>query len=487
MHHGHIFIEKQQTITDLTNVCLVIASSLSSAEFEVSSATARVLGLPTDTSAGYYSSSSRGSVSSSPATRWRSSGIGARSSSQDDPGCLAAEDVIRRSTAAAAAAAPPSSSSSANRNSIYASGTRSAYGSRDPSPDTNGRNLLVGGTGILLRRTSPYPNAPPSMIITPSHTPRRADSVEPDQPMTSDEIARLYERLNAIERETATDLSFAASALGGTAAAAAAADQSRGRTLTKAGGPVAVAPAAATTDTTVKGRSASVSPRTARRQFYEDYSTRTAAGGGDGATSAATGSPDAAGLNGGGVNVDRSARSASVTRAEEKQRQTSSSHHRSKITAAASSLFQTIKDRRKLFGGRKSASIDNSDSVTGTSIARIGAQVLTEPAAPSTYQPPSIPEPSPAAVKDSSAAATSGSKRPGRLSFQRRTISMDVGTVYTTSSTSTAASAAVQGSSSTSKTPATDRQERASSTTKDGINVDLVAVLVHQSCLRGDA
>ena len=54
-----------------------------------------------------------------------------------------------------------------NRGSFYASGTQSAYGSRDASPDWDPNTSQP-------RRVAAYPAAPPSMIIST----RRATSVE---------------------------------------------------------------------------------------------------------------------------------------------------------------------------------------------------------------------------------------------------------------------------------------------------------------------
>ena len=72
-----------------------------------------------------------------------------------------------------------------------------------------------------------HPSAPPSMIITPSHAPRRVASVEPDDTaLTSVDILRLHEKLNAIEKETEKDITLA------TATRASTADDRRGRTMT---------------------------------------------------------------------------------------------------------------------------------------------------------------------------------------------------------------------------------------------------------------
>ena len=81
--------------------------------------------------------------------------------------------------------------------------------------------------------------------------------------------------------------------------------------------------------------------------------------------------------------------------------------------------------------------------VVQASIARIGANVLTEPAAPSTYQPPAIPEPQPT----TSSRGRSGSK------LHRRTGSVDVMATPSESQSATSTS---------------QHQERSSSVTRDG-------------------
>ena len=76
----------------------------------------------------------------------------------------------------------------AHRSSFHASGTQSAYSSRDASPSK----------GYRPRKISPYPAAPPTMIITPSHTPKRSESVERSV-LSSRDMSRLYEKLGEIE------------------------------------------------------------------------------------------------------------------------------------------------------------------------------------------------------------------------------------------------------------------------------------------------
>ena len=355
-----------------------------------------------------------------------------RSSSQDDAdssaassGYATADTVVRRGATSSGSAS--STSAASKRGSFYASGTQSAYGSRDTSPDTSGR------------RTAAYPAVPPSMIITPSHTPRRAASVESeagDTPLTSADILRLYEKLNAIERETEKDITLATA----TAMLASSAADRRGRTMARSSTVTAGADINGATQPTISdsqpsgrtaapgklttsARSASVSPRTARRQFYEDYPydpskrgagvTGTTAGAGGqaaGETSRGPGRPD----------PTHAPRSASVTRDDPLK---------SRLTSAASSFFQSIKDRRKLFGAKKSSSVD---SATQASIARIGANVL-----------PAIPEPQP---------SSSGSSRgpSGGVKSRRRTASDDVESATTDTRSSTS------------------RQDRSSSVTRDG-------------------
>lgn len=286
-----------------------------------------------------------------------------RSSSQDDTessgsssGYATADRPVTRR-----AQTGSSTTGTSNRGSFYASGTQSAYGSRDTSPDPSGP-----------RRVAAYPAAPPSMIITPSHTPRRAASVESepgDTPLTSADILHLYEKLNAIEKETAKDITLATA----TAMLASSAADRRGRTMTKSmtvsagsdmngtDGRPSTHVAQASSDShasgtsgrtklTASARSASVSPRSARRQFYEDYpydpSKRgVAASGSSGA--------DAGGSSRGPGRPDQShaPRSASVTRDDPLK---------SRLSSAATSFFQSIKDRRKMFGAKKSSSFDSA-------------------------------------------------------------------------------------------------------------------------------
>lgn len=78
------------------------------------------------------------------------------------------------------------------RSSMYASGTQSAYSSRDASPEKR----------FGVRKITPYPVAPPSFLITPSRTPRRVTaSVDREIAMPERHLQKLYDKLSAIERE----------------------------------------------------------------------------------------------------------------------------------------------------------------------------------------------------------------------------------------------------------------------------------------------
>ena len=79
--------------------------------------------------------------------------------------------------------------STLTRSSVYASGTQSAYGSRDTSPDKYYR----------FKKLSPYPVPPPSFIVTPPRTP--VGKVSAPQLLTSENMAKLYEKLGAIENQ----------------------------------------------------------------------------------------------------------------------------------------------------------------------------------------------------------------------------------------------------------------------------------------------
>lgn len=344
------------------------------------------------------------------------------------------EEEDQTTVAAEGSTSVPHRGSTSNRGSIYASGTQSAYGSRDASPDKVGQTGGVGGLG--MRRISPYPAAPPSMIITPSHTPRRALSVERGDLLTSDDIQKLYAKLDAIGSQNTPDASTSSSAGGGgglqrrvtliksasidaaegmgssapnrslgssgvgytrlepTTTAAAPPSPSRptiipeprtsstaaGATSTS-GSTIAAPPPSVGTKKRLDKRSASVSPRTARRQFYEDYPY-------DPKTNAPTSVRDSGGST--SVSGKTTENQTEAASAAWHGTSTSSGDEKSKTTSSSSlkQFFQNVKDKRKLFGSKKSMSVDSS--VTHVSIARIGANVLSEPAAPSTYQPPEM-------------------------------------------------------------------------------------------------
>jgi hypothetical protein len=165
---------------------------------------------------------------------------------------------------------PPANASAAlaHRGSFYASGTLSANASREQSPDGQG-TVRHRSRRREVRRICDYPVAPPSMIITPSRTPMRSQSTDRSRPTFN--ASDLCQRLSDIV-DVRTPDAAAATSTGGRV--------SRGRSVHRAdavvnsnnsnGGDV---PRTFGHVTGNFGRSLSVSPRTARRQFYDDYPT----------------------------------------------------------------------------------------------------------------------------------------------------------------------------------------------------------------------
>lgn len=84
----------------------------------------------------------------------------------------------------------PGRSIHSNRNSMYSSGTQSAYTSRDSSPE-KGRPRFG---------KSPYPAPPPSFLITPPRSPRHFNPSPHCSILTSENMMKLYEKLGNIER-----------------------------------------------------------------------------------------------------------------------------------------------------------------------------------------------------------------------------------------------------------------------------------------------
>ena len=83
------------------------------------------------------------------------------------------------------------------RSSRYASGTRSAATSRDPSPDKYG-----------VRRLTNYPMPTRGFLISPSHTPRKhvnaADSSQTDV-LTSSNVSKLVEKLSRVDSSSGSE------------------------------------------------------------------------------------------------------------------------------------------------------------------------------------------------------------------------------------------------------------------------------------------
>ena len=307
----------------------------------------------------------------------------------------------------------------------YRSGTQSACTSRDTSPEKH----------RTPRKITPYPAAPPSMIITPSHTPRREQSVERQPPrLTSDNMRELYQKLSKIDRTDSPDN------LVDTAEAKAIVKERKGsvRLLTKSmsvdsGGDVPdisagipqrypeytgeykdaplseTLPAALRygglvmtpgvesltrnmrsqehTKPDTKKRSESLSPRSARKKFFEDYAS----------VSSSSPAPSSAYMSWperrsrrGDFEKNNKADAPEETKAEVSDRMVSRSpegRQPSSSTSNKKSFFQSVKDKRKLFGAKRSTSVDSS--AVHSSIARIGMQMVP-PAAPCTINLPAV-------------------------------------------------------------------------------------------------
>ena len=389
---------------------------------------------------------------------------------------------------------------------MYTSGTQSAYASRDHSPDSkflptftlprNQTNRSYRNPSNTI--TSHYPKAPPSMIITPSQTPHREQSVERANKADVD-VNVVYRKLEAILASEDSEKNFNRRV----AVVSGADDHYRRSTndrnmfgesdgsdisfvppadsVVGSGGnlPPSVTPVSdrfsfatrtlpmsmakhltsscsasstvSTTDSILtsvamtgrearsetkeafgsKQRSLSVSPRTARRQFYENYER---------VTKPQQTQPhqfqlqqpkkyifsdytaehkqpgDVLGIESGfkpmyksvvttasACDINSTSTSTSAMSSIPPTPSSSSSVSKKFLrmfstrdlastdqdSSGKSGFLQSVKERRKFFGGKKASSVD---SPIGVSIARIGVNILTEPAAPSNYQPPDLPD-----------------------------------------------------------------------------------------------
>lgn len=168
---------------------------------------------------------------------------------------------------------PPANASSAiaHRGSFYASGTLSANASREQSPD--GQNTTRHRSRRReVRRICDYPVAPPSMIITPSRTPMRSQSSDRSRPAfnTSELLQRLSDIVDNKMPDPVVSSTSGPVLRGRSAHRADAVNKGQAVLVDRNGGDLQRTGGYLTGNF---GRSLSVSPRTARRQFYDEYPT----------------------------------------------------------------------------------------------------------------------------------------------------------------------------------------------------------------------
>ena len=358
----------------------------------------------------------------------------------------------------------------------YTSGTQSAYGSRDQSPDTS-------SNGYLSSKRSNLPRAPPSMIISPSQTPKREHSAERKRStFTEVDMQTLYAKLGEIESATTER------AHGGGRKSRAIEKERRGlRVLTKSMsvdnpsdeipiyrtnhnqepvmvtarskkyaaiakihsglfddaplsstlpaslviGELVITPGAASLTKKArrlsKQRSGSASPKTARRQFF-----------GAGGSSNTTTTPKsyfswpkrdhgkaAAAAAAESTNDDSG---SELEDDDESERETTSRSSSVSMTipddrptrpekrSLLSSLLSIAKDKRKMF--KRSKSVDSSP--VSSTVVRAGVSSMS-PAAPSSYEPPKVPVYEPPATK------TPKPKKPAKF---RRAASVDASALF---------------------------------------------------------
>ena len=362
-------------------------------------------------------------------------------------------------------------------------GSQSAYGSRDQSPANASFRSSLGGR---------LPRAPPSMIISPSHTPKREKSVERQRAsMTETDMAQLYRKLGeieehrdfrrgrAIEKErrgirvltksmsvdnpkddvpivrnhnaAATHGDVTSSAVNSQASAprskgyAAIAkihsglfdDAPLSSTLPASIviGELIITPGAASLTkkarTITKKREESVSPKTARKNFYDNYSPksyfswpkrgRAAKAAAAAAAEKRDNERDYESGDDSDVEFEHTSHTSSIsaksmvdtsiTMATTAQRTTGRSSEKRSLM---SSLIKTVKDKGKVF--RRSKSVDSSP--ISSTVVRAGVSSMS-PAAPSTYEPPPFPPSTPSSTK-----TTPGSK-PRKLTKHQRAASVD--------------------------------------------------------------
>ena len=358
---------------------------------------------------------------------------------------------------------------SSNRNSMYASGTQSAYTSRDSSPEKS-------------KKRSPYPAAPPSMIITPSHTPRRAPSSERDgRSLTSRDMETLYAKLSSIEsgaqdeerkalekergrgirmlsKSTSVDhadetprkmnLGYSYMRAADWSSREGYDDASKSETLLASIrlGELVITPGVEKLTKAYREkkekdkRSASVSPRSARRKFYENYpyepkevdrwTSRLRARETDSDSSDVD--ADVGGRKPAeqkrrslsrGKSIDTELESGALAAVEPEVDVGRSRKDRYSLRSRAANFIQSVKDKRRMFA-KRSSSVDTSVRL---SIAQSGFQAATA-GAPTSFEPPTRPSEK---AKDSKQSKPSKEGKEGKYkAFHRRASSIDLTTLF---------------------------------------------------------
>lgn len=392
-----------------------------------------------------------------------------------------------------------------NRNSIYASGTQSAYTSREASPEKGWR--LPSSSS-----TSPYPRAPPSMIISPSHTPRRAMSVEPESSSFSNrEMAKLYQKLNAIEQDSTggqalvKERGYGHRVLLKSMSVDASEDSlssekgSRSKVYQQMNsqydpdvppeyddapksetllasiriGKLVITPGLEkltrkyTAEKRKEKRAVSLSPKSARKKFYDNYpyeskardgwNDRLRGGESDSEVSDAENRRSKRGVvarhQSLDADLDTAADADKLKPKEDKE--TSKDRSRSPLKKSAAAFIQSVKDKRKLFQRRA----QSQEPDVRRSLADMGVKAA-KPAAPSSFvsstpnsASPSVSEAATTATAtkepDSSTKKSSTSKKK-KLGSHGRSVSIDATSLFSSSSSRQQSNSSSSGSKGTS-------------------------------------
>jgi len=302
------------------------------------------------------------------------------------------------------------------------------------------------------------------MIITPSHTPRREHSVErsAEDTMSKTDMQSLYAKLSAIEsRDAERSKSKALQKERGQGIRVLTHSSSVDNTLEEPAQDASSTPGGMDTPSStssIRGaysdanpsetlpasirhsglvitpgvekfslgirrknpgkqkRSASVSPKTARKQFYEDYPydpknifTRL------------TRKMSTSDLSSAEHSRDNTLQKQVSAPAESLHSTTGDKGGKDKsMFSSASNFFDAVKQKRKMFGSKRAGSVDTP---VHKEIARMGTTVLPSPAAPSTYSPPDVPP-----EQQQEAPKEEKKKKKGFL--RRRSASIDAGSLF---------------------------------------------------------